>query len=261
MRYDVHTHAFHPKIAAKAIEQLRRHYGDDSVGNGLADDLLDRARRGGLDRVVIHSAATAPAQVIPANNWALSLQKEYEEVIAFGTIHPGFEAWEDELDKLRARDIRGLKLHPEFQGFRMDDPRLLPILENATRDFIVLFHVGDHLPPEQNPSCPYKMAALMDALPKARFIAAHLGGYWQWEHALKAVIGRPVYIDTSSTLPFISDELLFEIFRRHPREFILFGSDYPLEDPGEAVQDLQVRLNLSDSELETCLTNASELFE
>ena len=80
MRIDIHCHAFHPKIADKVTAQLDEHYGIRPVGTGTCEDLLARARRAGLDKVVVLGAATDPSQVIPANNWAIGLQREHPEV-------------------------------------------------------------------------------------------------------------------------------------------------------------------------------------
>lgn len=257
MLVDVHTHAFHPKIADKVLHQLASHYGVETTGTGQLDDLLARAGKAGIDRVVVHCAATAAAQVIPANNFALAMKEAHPTVIPFGTIHPDFDAWEQQFERLRTRGIPGLKLHPDFQGFRLDDPRLLPMIEEAQHHFLFMVHIGDKLPPEQNPSCPYKLAALMDLFPKARFIAAHLGGYHQWQHALQSTIGRDVYIDTSSSLDFIDDATLAAIWKKHPRERILFGSDYPIYDPGTELRKLQQRLRLKDAELEGLMHNGA----
>ncbi len=256
---DIHTHAFHPKIADKVCAQLQAHYGIQPTGSGLVEDLLARLRRADLDRAVVLCAATAPAQVIPANNWVMALQREHPQVVAFGTLHPDYADWEAELERLYAAGIRGLKFHPEFQGFRMDAPALKPIMEAAQERFAFLFHVGDRLPPQDNPSCPYKLAALLRDFPKARILAAHMGGYLHWGAALEVLAGRRVYFDTSSTLPFIPEQQLRELWRRHPRELILFGSDYPLYDPGQELQRLQQRLHLRDSELEA-LPGQAEAF-
>ena len=75
---DTHTHVFHPKIAEKAINQLHTHYGIKPQGTGVLDDLLARATRAGVDRVVVHTAATDPSQVIPANNWAIDMTANSE---------------------------------------------------------------------------------------------------------------------------------------------------------------------------------------
>ncbi|MGE4297164.1 MAG: amidohydrolase family protein [Desulfovibrionaceae bacterium] len=259
MLYDVHTHAFHPKIAHKVVAQLEDHYGIEPACNGLVEDLLDRARRGGIDKVVALSAATAPAQVVPANNWAIGLMQSHPEIVSFGTLHPEYADWETELARLKAAGIKGLKFHPEFQGFWMDDVRLLPIMEAAQRDFVFLFHVGDRAEPAKNPSCPFKLMALATMFPQARIIAAHLGGYLHWQWALQVLIGKNVWLDTSSAIPYIDPTALNDIFTRHPRERILFGSDYPLRCPAEDRVDQQLALRFSDTEMEELMTNAEAL--
>lgn len=260
-RTDIHTHALHHKIADKVLAQLQEHYGIAPVGTARIEDLLERERAAGVQQVVVLCAATAPAQVIPANNWGISLMQKHPEVQAFGSLHPDFPEWEAELSRLRAAGVRGLKFHPEFQGFWMDDARLLPIIEEAQGDFAFMFHVGDKLPPQKNPSCPFKMASLVRNFPKARMIAAHMGGYLHWPAALEALAGTGVYFDTSSTLPFIHDTLLAELWRRHPRERILFGSDYPLYDPGTEARQLQRRLRLSDAELQELQQNGGRFLQ
>lgn len=257
---DIHTHAFHPKIAAKAVDHLNSYYNVQCAGTGTIEDLKARQKRSGMDRFVVLCAATEPAQVIPANNYALSLHHEHPEIIAFGTIHPGFEDWERQLNRLRDQGIGGIKLHPEFQNFWLDDPRLMPILEYAQDHFIFEIHIGDYKPPHENPSCPYKVASLLDNFPRLRVIAAHMGGYQQWGHALKVLAGRDVWLETSSTTPFIETDLLRRLINAHPRERILFGSDYPLYDPGEELHRLQRAAGFSDAELEEILSNADLIF-
>lgn len=261
MFIDIHTHAFHPKIAYKAVEHLNSYYSVACAGDGTITDLLSREKAAGIDRCVVLCAATEPAQVIPANNYAVMLQNEHPEIIAFGTIHPAFEEWEKQFARLKDAGIKGIKLHPDFQNFWLNDPRLLPMFEQAQDDFIFEIHIGDYLPPEQNPSCPYKAAALLDAFPRLQMIAAHMGGYQHWPHALEALAGRDVWLDTSSTTPFIDPSLLQHLLRKHPRERVLFGSDYPLYDPSEEVHRLQKMTGFSDVELEEIMSNATSLFE
>jgi len=74
-------------------------------------------------------------------------------------------------------------------------------------------------------------------------------------------VGKNVYIDTSSTLPFIDDATLRRIFEGHPRERILFGSDYPLFDPGEEIVRLRQRLSLDDAAIEQLLSTGMSLFD
>jgi predicted TIM-barrel fold metal-dependent hydrolase len=256
---DFHTHAFHPKIAGKVLEQLEDHYGISPVGTGQADDLLARLDAAGLDRAVVLAAATAPAQVIPANNWAMELKRTQPRIVPFGTIHPGYPDCEGELDRLERAGIKGIKIHADFQGFRLDDPALFPVLEAMRGRFTALFHVGDRLPPHKNPSCPAKLAAIHRDFPGLVIVAAHLGGYLHWPEALEHLAGSDIYLDTSSTLPFLDDGLLSAILDRHPPERVLFGSDYPLFDPACEIESLRVRLRLSDAALERLLANGDAL--
>lgn len=260
MTLDIHAHAFHPKIADKVLAQLEGHYGITPVGQGTVEDLLSRLDEAGIDRAAVHAAATAPAQVIPANNWSIELARSHPRLIPFGTIHPGYEDFEAELDRLERAGIQGIKIHADFQGFRLDDPALGPILEAASGRFVALFHVGDRFPPEVNPSCPAKLAAIRRDFPGLTIVAAHLGGYLHWAEALEHLAGKDVYLDTSSSLPFIEDGLLREILDRHPAERVLFGSDYPIFDPGQELERIRQRLRPTDSRLETLLTAGERLF-
>ena len=263
MYIDIHTHAFHPKIAHKAVDHLNSFYSITCSGDGTIANLLEREQEAGLEKCVVLCAATAPAQVIPANNYAISLQREHpEQVIAFGTVHPAYENWENELARIKAAGIRGIKLHPDFQSFWLDDPRLLPIFETAQKDFVFEIHIGDKTTPDKNPSCPYKLASIMRQFPDIRVIAAHFGGYRMWSHALEVFSGSTfenLWFDTSSTTPFATPELAHKLLNTFPRERILFGTDWPLYDPVEELQRLQTLGGLSDSEMEVIMSNASAL--
>ncbi|WP_319467061.1 amidohydrolase family protein [uncultured Pseudodesulfovibrio sp.] len=259
MFIDVHTHAFHPKIAHKVVDQLENHYSISPVGNGQLEDLTERLDRAGIDKAVVLAAATSGDQVIPANNWAIHIKETYPSLIPFGTIHPDFDRLESELDRLQKNNITGLKFHPDFQGFRMDDPALYEIMEMMADRFICLFHVGDTLPPEENPSCPKKLAKLHRAFPNTPIIAAHMGGYRQWEYSLEHLADTNVYVDSSSVMDFVDDSLLKQLFDSFGSDRTLFGSDYPLYDPASEIDRLKSRLHLSETALESLLNNASHL--
>ena len=259
MFIDFHTHPLHPKIAAKVCEYLHQHYNIPPVGNGLAEDLVDRLDKAGIDRAVALCAATHVDQVGPANAFSMELARKYpNRIVPFGAMHPHCKNWEEHLGVIKKAGFKGIKFHPDFQSFSMDDPALLPILEELGDEFMVMWHVGDLPPPEKNPSCPYKLEALRKRFPKARFVAAHLGGYRHWEHALKAYIGKPIYIDTSSSLSFLDEAVIREILRRHPREYVLFGSDYPLFDASQEIWLLESKAGLKDSEIDEILSNGAK---
>ncbi len=261
MSMDFHTHVFHPKIAHKVLKQLRNHYGITPVGTGLVDDLLRMLDAAGIQRAAVHTAATSPDQVIPANNWALSLNRDFPRLTAFGTVHPDYVHWEKELDRLEQADVQGIKLHPDFQGFDLADSRLDQVFEAIGQRFVVMFHVGDRLPPDINPSSPGKLARIRDDFPDLTIVAAHLGGYLHWEEALRHLAGSDVYLDTSSSLPFVDQDILQQILNLHPLERILFGSDYPLFDPGQELVLLEKRAGFSAEKIDIVLKNGEKLIK
>lgn len=258
---DIHTHAFRPAIAHKVLDFLHGHYGLEPVGNGLIEDLLERLDKAGIERCVVHTAAMTPDQVRPANKWAVELQETYPQVIAFGSVHPEYPGWEAEMDNLEQKGIQGLKIHPDFQNSRLDSPEMMRIFEAAQGRFVLMLHVGDRPHPSVNPSCPMKVMHVKKNFPNLDLIAAHLGGYLHWKWARECLIGEKVYVDTSSSLPFMDDEAVFDIFKRHPREMIFFGSDYPLFDPGVEAERLKSRLKLTSRELDELMQNADALLD
>ncbi|MDR1777002.1 MAG: amidohydrolase family protein [Desulfovibrio sp.] len=263
MHFDIHTHAFHPKIAAKAVASLNRVYGITCTGDGIVDSLLAREKQAGIDRCVVLCAATAPAQVIPANNYAIELLRKHPEVLPFGSIHPACDDWEEELERLARAGICGIKLHPDFQGFWLNDPRLDPIFEHCRGRFVFEIHIGADTPPEQNPSCPYKLASILKKFPDITVIVGHLGGYLMWEHALRLFASgayQNLWFDTSSVSPFASPELLRLLLTSYDRDRLLFGTDWPLFDPVDEVERLTRLGRLSEIEVDRLMGNAAFLF-
>ncbi len=260
MKVDVHTHVFHDKIAEKACNQLLEHYGYPLTADGTAGTLLKMMDRAGIDKSFVLSAATNPDQVIPANTWAMTLGKN-ERFIPFGTIHPSFTGWEAEFDRLEKNGIKGIKIHPDFQGFNLDSEIMFPLYEAMQNRFAVLFHVGDVPPPDKNPSSPQKLARVLENFPDLTCIAAHLGGYLHWDWVIDSYKGKDIFIDTSSSLNFISDTQLKKILNSFPEESILFGSDYPINDPNKEIELLKKRAGFSDDRIEKIMEQGMSVFE
>ena len=262
MRWDIHTHAFHLKIAHKAVAHLNSAYDLACEGDGTVAHLLEQEDAVGIDRMALLCAATTPSQVIPANNYALELQRTHpERVLAFGTVHPGFARWGEELDRLERNGIRGIKLHPDFQGFRLDDPALTPIFDACQGRFVLLMHVGSLLPLPQCPSTPYMVARLAAAFPRLTLVAAHFGGYRMWEHTLKGLPpSENLWCDTSSTSPYASPELLRALIAHFPPDRLLFGTEWPLYSPEGELRRFQEKSGLTDSHMEALMGNARQLF-
>lgn len=251
---DFHTHVFPEKVAEKAVEQLSNYYNIPVPYQGELQELLNFAQEAGVGKVVLHAVATKPTQVQVNNDWISGVISD--RVIGFGSIHPDYPKVHEELDRMAQLGLTGIKFHSDFQGVDLDDPRMWAIYEAIGDRFPVLFHVGDV---SSQASAPHKLAKVLDAFPHMTVIAAHLGGYVSWQEALQFLIGRNLYLDTSSALWVLSPKEATEIIRTHGVHRVLFGSDYPVCTPKEDLERVD-KLDLTLEEKEMLLwKNAQEL--
>ena len=274
MIIDCHTHAFSKKIADKAVAQLIEYYQLPTSYGGTFADLCTQANAASLDALVLLVAATRPDQVRPANDWILSLIAQSPRqmlaryqlthipcIIPFGAFHPDDEHWLEEVGRLRAAGIRGIKLHPEFQGIDLADRRLDAFFEEVQHDFFLMIHVGDPKVSADNLSTPGKLATILDRFPALTLIAAHMGGYCFWEEACERLAGRRLFLDTSSAIAYMDTPMIKRIIEKHGSERILFGSDYPLRSSSEELATLERLHWLTASQRDAiCGGNAAALF-
>ena len=253
---DFHTHIFPERIADKAVKSIGDYYGVGIPGLGTAEDLLNCGGKINVHMYVVHSSATRVEQVKPINDFIYETMSLNEKFIGFGTLHPGLEDAYSEVERLMALGLRGIKLHPEFQGFNIDDEGMIPVYRAVEGKLPILMHMGDE---RSNSSSPERLTKVMDMFPRLVIIAAHLGGYSVWEDSMKHLVGRNVYFDTSSTLWKLGCEKSLEIIRRHGADKILFGTDYPMWVHEDEIKRFD-GLDLTMEERELILwKNASEL--
>jgi predicted TIM-barrel fold metal-dependent hydrolase len=197
-------------------------------------------------RCNIFSCATKPEQVETANTYLASLQARYpDRIVCFGTMHPEYHDPAGELERLRSLGLKGLKIHPDFQNIYINEPKMFRIYEAAGK-LPLMIHMGDK---KGDFSSPWRLAQVLDKMPELTVIAAHLGGYSEWDLARKFLVGRNVYFDTSSSLWELPADEARQIVLDHGVDKILFGSDYPAARPAEAIADV-LKLGLSESDNE-----------
>ena len=178
---DMHTHIFPEKIAAKATVATAEYFDLPEPPNhyGSTGELLEVLRRASIDYAMVFSAATTAHQVEHINRYILSQAREHPQLIPCGTLHAEYEGFREELAWMRENGIFGVKLHPEFQHFVLDDERLFPMFEEMERqDMFLIAHMGD---PRVNVSGPRRMLPIARTFPRLRCIAAHLGNWGDWD--------------------------------------------------------------------------------
>ena len=82
------------------------------------------------------------------------------------------------------------------------------------------------------------MIRLRKAVPEAKIILAHLGGFLLWGEVLPVLKEMDVWLDTSYSLQYREPHPLFaQIIRSNGPDRVLFGTDSPWADQTAAVAE------------------------
>ena len=247
MIVDFHTHQFPDKIAAKTVEMLAEKLKDTSgvspCTDGTAAGLSEKLTEACVDLGVVLPVVTRPGQFDTVNECAAELHAAYPRLISFGGIHPDDGDIPGHVAKIAALGLKGIKIHPDYQGVMIDDPRYIRIAKEAlSHGLMLVTHAGvdDGVPGETH--CPPDCAAkFLDAVyggrepEKPMIVFAHGGGNRMFNDVLTHLAGRNVYFDLSYICCYVDADTVMRLIRRHGAERILFGSDCPWGDPAGTI--------------------------
>ncbi len=89
--------------------------------------------------------------------------------------------------------------------------------------------------------------------PRQKMFGAHLGGYSEWEKAVRVLAGlENVWYDECSSLSFITPEKAKEYIEIYGEDRVFFGTDYPMWRAKDELEKFD-RIDLSDSQREKIL--------
>lgn len=230
MIIDFHTHIFPDKIAEKTIESLEQKSGITASTNGTLEGLLASMEQTGVDMSVILPVATRPSQTENINTYAKSVCDGYPgKLISFGGIHPDCEDYKSVLNHIKELGLKGVKIHPDYQGVMIDDLRFMKIIEYASElGLIIVTHAGIDIGIPDPVHCPPdRMRKVLDKIKPEKMVLAHYGGWKQWEMVYDYLAGENVYLDTAFTFDYIEQEMFLKILKKHDENKILFATDSP----------------------------------
>ena len=263
MIIDFHTHIYPEAVAAKILPAAKRKLKVAVPGTGSPDDLREMMQWGGVSRSVLLPLAKGCQDVSGLNDWIQAAASKNQELTPFGAVHPFMEGLEEELDRLEGWGVRGVKMMPLLQQVYPDDPRCFRLYQELVdRDMILIAHAGrDPLDRPEVYGTPERFASLAASFPDLKLVLAHLGGLRMWDavrdHLLAA--GENVYFDTAYVSFYMGGEEMAELIRDIGTDRVVFGSDYPWEEPGRAAEIIR-DLGLSEAEEDAIFfSNAAEL--
>lgn len=256
---DAHCHIYPDKIAEKASESTGHFYDIPMCLDGKISTLLEHGQGAGIDHFLVQSVATTPKQVSSINNFiASSVAQSGGKFTGLGTLHPDSEDIQADVEEIISLGLKGVKLHPDIQQFKLDDFRMLKIYELCEGRLPLLIHTGDHRYDFSNPN---RLMPILDIYKNLTVIGAHFGGWSIWEEATKQLQSyENFYVDCSSSLYAITPEKAKELIEAYGTDRVLFGTDYPMWEPvGELERFMQI--DLTEKEREDILyNNTAKLF-
>lgn len=258
---NAHCHIYPEKIASKAVIGIRDFYDLDMSLDGTVAGLLKDGEKIGATHYLIHSVATTPKQVKSINEFiAESVNQHPDKFIGFGTLHPDSTDMQGDFDYLMELGLKGVKLHPDFQLFAMNEERAFKIGEIINEANVpLLVHCGDF---RYNYSNPEQIKPFLDKFPDITVIGAHFAGWSVWKEACEKLAGTPnLYVDLSSSLYDLTSEEACDLIHAYGSDRVLWGTDYPMWDSASEMEYFN-KLDLTDKERSQILfDNAARLLK
>lgn len=216
MIIDFHTHSFPDELASKTIPYLEEKAGFIAKTDGTISGLARSMDRANIDISVLLPVITNPKHVVKINNCAIENDK-LDRFISFGGMHPDYEDYKNELNRLKENGIKGIKFHPDYQNTFIDDPKMIKIIDYAFEiGLIVIIHSGiDYGSTEVIRATPERIKNMLKELNhKGTFIMAHMGYTFKWDMIIEEFKSYDVYFDLALSLGTLK----------------MYGKDYPLMD-------------------------------
>jgi len=249
MIIDLHAHVFPDRLAAKTISILTESADNIfiPVNDGTVSGLLKNMDEWGIDVSVIQPVVPKQSQFKRINEWSAEICSD--RVISFGGVYPHTDDYRRDIDFVVSLGLKGLKFHPEYQDFVLDDEHMLMLYDYALgKGLILFFHAGvDIAYPPPVKSTPRQFVRVAELMGGGVIVAAHLGGYEQWDDVEEILAGTDVYFDTATGFEFFSTDQFLRILEKHGSDKILFGSDAPWTDAAVEIEHIN-SLPIPDSD-------------
>ena len=259
---DSHCHIYPDKIAVKATAATEVFYGINHTKlDGTVSMLLEEGTKAGVSHFIVQSVATTPKQVSSINNFIAKTVKDGNgRFTGLGTLHPDSSDIEGDIEELISLGLKGVKLHPDIQRFKVDDYRCLKIYEKCEGRLPILIHTGDKRYDYSNTN---RLIPILEIYKNLTVIGAHFGGWSLWEKAGSELCEKAfpnLYVDCSSSFYALSDKQIISLISAYGEDRVLFGTDYPMWNPRvEIKRFMSLRLNKETRE-KILYKNACRLF-
>lgn len=254
MIHDAHVYCLPPRLRdpkadlppseRKVLDAIYRHAeGPLALGLSSPESILDSMTQAQITGATLVAFPWSSLDLCrETNDFILSVCAQNAAFKAICSIQPLDAGWQKEAERCIQAGASGIKINPDWQGYRLDDPQTIDVGKCLIdRRAFLMTHVDQ--PNEASGASPQHLYNLAKALPDLRILAAHMGGLLGLSslHAPVSKTLQNVWFDTavSSTLQTVSFYVQAGLEDR-----ILFGSDFPFNHSHSQAQVVEGIRNL-----------------
>ncbi|MGN1450490.1 MAG: amidohydrolase family protein [Eubacteriales bacterium] len=244
-----HAHVFHEEIRpAGSLDSLKK--------------LMDSA---GIDGAVAFAPfnKNGSTQVLSPdenqNRWLADQLRGERDIVGFGTVNFDRDDLEDQVKEIAELGFKGIKLHPQYQGFRINGENACRVYGEAEKLGLFLsFHSGVHYE-RLSESSVLMFDDLAWDFPKLRFSMEHMGGYCFFKEAVAVMTNQRscaseprIFAGWTSIYEkgkwYISPEQLLDLIAFTGEKSHIFGLDFPYNGVDRITHSIGVVRGLPVSE-------------
>lgn len=241
MIIDAHVH----------IHQDPNGFGKDK--NASIDELLKLLSESDVDKAII-----LPIEpLVPTDYVAKVCDENPEKLIGFASVNPNDKDAQEKFEfYIENYNLKGLKLHPRIQNFKVNDPKVITLVRTAAK--LKLPTIIDTLPYGPTlikDNLPLLIDELAHTVPEAKIIMAHMGGHRLLDAMTVVKVNKNVYLDISYTLLSFRGSSLEKdiefVIKKVGSEKVIYGSDHPSYNLELCYEDsLEILTNMDLTNLE-----------
>lgn len=245
MIVDVHSHNLLPE-----------HWGDEHRTNWepaygepyphITPAQYDEAMiEGGVDVAIVFGLAATRAGVHTPNTFVAEFCAQLTTpTIAFTALDPLDADWREQLEEAMSLGFKGVKLYPVLSLFDPLSPEFDPFYQLCVQHgLVILWHMGATPSPQGRLSIsqPLIVEEVARRHPHLTQIMAHMGHPWQRDSMVVLRKHARVFADVSAAWARPMDGFMALVAAQEwgVTDKLLFGSDFPLWRPAEAMAGLR----------------------
>jgi predicted TIM-barrel fold metal-dependent hydrolase len=260
----------HPTLAFinhSMFESLRRWTKTEKLTDELPVEFTIAAMDQAKVRKGLICAWWGPQGPLISNDEVASVVKRFPDRfvgVASVNLFKPMEAIRELRRCIKDLGFKGLRIVQWLWNLPPTDRRYYPLYAECIElDIPVCLqvgHTGPLCPSEPGRPIPY-IDEIAIEFPELRIVCGHIGYPWTTEMIAVATKHLNVFIDTSAYTAKRYPSDLVEYFKKHGREKVLFGTNYPMITPSKCLEGIDEMLTDDEVKALFLFRNAQRIFK